>query len=208
MGGGSWGDPSKASSAFSPLGCRAPHFYRCVLFEPTLSTASLSSPSPQGSTWEAQGGAIPSTTPSHSKDKARSVDIRSKFQSVHNFNPFKISICSKFQSVQSFNPFKVELKRLDFIQLPLSPPLVGSPNSHAQRRVKQRFRKNVDSSRLFVLKPPFSPAGWVRVEDGGLQPDLALADQELRARQGRPPDLMILPGGRSARATRAGQYLL
>ena len=136
------------------------------------------------------------------------VSICSKFQSVQNFNLFKVSIRSKFQSVQSFNPFKVELKRLDFIQLPLSPPLVGSPNSHAQRRVKQRFRKNVDSSRLFVLKPPFSPAGWVRVEDGGLQPDLALADQELRARQGRPPDLMILPGGRSARATRAGQYLL
>ena len=94
---------------------------------------------------------------------------------------------------------------MDFIQLPLSPPLVGSPNSHAQRRVKQRFRKVIST---LVLKPLFSPAGWVRVEDGGLQPDLALADQELRARQGRPPDLMILPGGRSARATRAGQYLL
>ena len=110
-----WGQLGRSLKGFlcilpNQLGCRAPHFYRCVLFEPTLSTASLSSPSPQGSTWEAQGGAIPSTTPSHSKDKARSVDIRSKFQSVQNFNPFKISICSKFQSVQSFNPFKVSIR--------------------------------------------------------------------------------------------------
>ena len=108
-----WGQLGRSLKGFlcilpNQLGCRAPHFYRFVLFEPTLSTASLSSPSPQGSTWEAQGGDIPSTTPSHSKDKARSVDIR-----------------SKFQSVQSFNPFKVELKRLDFIQL-ASPPLVAA----------------------------------------------------------------------------------
>ena len=62
-------------------------------------------------------------------------------KSIQNLNPFKISIHSKFESVQKFNPFKVELKRLDFIQL-ASPPLVGSPNSHAQRRVKQRFGKS------------------------------------------------------------------
>ena len=55
---------------------------------------------------------------------------------IQNFN------CSKFfLSIQSLNLLKVELKRLDFIQL-ASPPLVGSPNSHAQRLVEQRFGKS------------------------------------------------------------------
>ena len=57
------------------LRCRSPHFYRFVTCLPPMSTSSLSSPSLQGSTWEVLGGDIPSTTPSHSKDKARSVSI-------------------------------------------------------------------------------------------------------------------------------------
>ena len=83
MGGGSWGDPSKASSAFSPInsGVGLPTSTG-LYFLPfhSQSTSCLSFPSPQGSTWEALGGVIPSTTQSHSKDKARLV------------NPFKISI--------------------------------------------------------------------------------------------------------------------
>ena len=83
MGGGSWGDPSKASSAFSPInsGVGLPTSTG-LYFLPfhSKSTSYLSFPSPQGSTWEALGGVIPSTTQSHSKDKARLA------------NPFKISI--------------------------------------------------------------------------------------------------------------------
>ena len=83
MGGGSWGDPSKASSAFSPInsGVGLPTSTG-LYFLPfhSQSTSCLSFPSPQGSTWEALGGVIPSTTQSHSKDKARLA------------NPFKISI--------------------------------------------------------------------------------------------------------------------
>ena len=71
MGGGSWGDPSKASSAFSPInsGVGLPTSTGLIL---SLSAASpLKISSCQGSTWEAQAGVTPSTTPSHSKDKAR-----------------------------------------------------------------------------------------------------------------------------------------
>ena len=136
MGGGSWGDPSKASSAFSPInsGVGLPTSTG-LYFLPfhSQSTSCLSFPSPQGSTWEALGGVIPSTTQSHSKDKARLA------------NPFKISI-------------HLELKRLDLIQL-ASPPLVGSLISHGL--VKQRLRKvNSSPDCRLVLKRLLCP-GWV-----------------------------------------------
>ena len=102
-------------------------------FHSQSTTSCLSFPSPQGSTWEALGGVIPSTTQSHSKDKARLA------------NPFKISI-------------HLELKRLDLIQL-ASPPLVGSLISHGL--VKQRLRKvNSSPDCRLVLKRLLCP-GWV-----------------------------------------------
>ena len=81
MGGGSWGDPSKASSAFSPInsGVGLPTSTGLIL---SLSSASpLKISSCQGSTWEVQAGVTPSTTPSHSKDKARWGNSNQNFDS-------------------------------------------------------------------------------------------------------------------------------
>ena len=125
MGGGSWGDPSKASSAFSPI--------NSGVGLPTSTGLSLLNPPCQHHHYPLRLHRV-----QHGRRRKGLSLLR-----PHLIPKTKPGLWTSVRNsdVESFNPFKVELKRLYFIQLPLSPPLVGSPNSHAQRRVKQRFRK-------------------------------------------------------------------
>ena len=124
MGGGSWGDPSKASSAFSPInsgvGLPTSTGLYFLPFHSQSTTSCLSFPSPQGSTWEALGGVIPSTTQSHSKDKARLA------------NPFKISI-------------HLELKKIGFNSTGVT---ATCRFSHFPRTCKAEIEKSQLISRL------------------------------------------------------------
>ena len=117
------------------LWCRPPHFYRSdSLIVSSIPTKDLLLP---GFNMGGAGRGYPFYDPiSFQRQSQVCFNTVKKCLYIQNFN------CSKFfLSIQSLNLLKVELKRLDFIQL-ASPPLVGSPNSHAQRLVEQRFGKS------------------------------------------------------------------
>ena len=183
MGGGSWGDPSKASSAFSPInsGVGLPTSTGLSSFFSPKSTSSLILPVFAGFNMGGAGRGYPFYDP---------ISFQRQSQ-------------VRFKSVQSFNPFKVE--KIGFYSTGVT---ATCRRSQFPQSTKTLCRAEISKLIPTCSKTFFLPPGWVRVEDGGVEPDLPVADQELRARQGRAANLMILPGGRSARATRAGQYLL